>query len=70
MIYERDKPAAILLESSQPSQYIQTTNKSSKLPITKLSLVGKWFKYPTLSQEQQTKSLAQNANLNWARIYH
>lgn len=53
MIYERDKPAAILLKSSQLSQYIQTTNKPSKLPITKLMLVGKWFKYPTLSQEQK-----------------
>lgn len=54
MIYERDKPDAILLESSQLSQYNQTTNKSSKLLITKLTLVDKWFKYPTLSQEEQS----------------
>lgn len=52
MIHERDKPAAILLERSQPLQYIQTRDKSSNLPIAKLALLGKCFKYPTLCQEK------------------
>lgn len=53
MIRERDKPAAILLERLQPPQYIQTTDKSSKLPIARLTLMGKCFKYTTLCQKHK-----------------
>lgn len=60
MIHDRDKTATILLKKKNN----QITDKSSKFPIPRLSLLVICLKYSTLHQAQEIKFLSQNANLN------